>query len=96
MTPPLKPHEQELYQLCDEILYYRWDPIGVGERPGARDEYSGYVWRIFSLLREGATSTAIATRLLEIERSGMGLNGNEERAAAVADTLLAWRDHLLD
>jgi hypothetical protein len=35
MTEP----DLTLYQMVDEVLYYLWDPIGVANSAGPRDEY---------------------------------------------------------
>ncbi len=48
----LSDRENELYQRVDEVLHYLWDPIGVSDVPGARDEYHSYVPQVFSLLKQ--------------------------------------------
>lgn len=39
MGQQLQPEEMHLYRLCDEALFYVWDPIGVCGAPEARTEY---------------------------------------------------------
>ncbi len=50
--------ELELYRRVDEVLYYVWAPIGVAHSPAARDEYQGYLPKVFAMLqaRAGASS----------------------------------------
>jgi hypothetical protein len=46
--------ELELYRRVDEVLYYRWDPIGVAPSLVTRDEYQGYLPKVFTMLHEGS------------------------------------------
>jgi len=43
MGQKLPPKQLELYKRIDEILFYRWDPIGVSDGAWARDEYQSYL-----------------------------------------------------
>lgn len=48
ITKKLKTKEDKiLFQRCDEILHYIWDPIGCKDVPMAREEYYGYVPQVF-------------------------------------------------
>jgi hypothetical protein len=89
MTEP----DLTLYRIVDEILYYLWDPIGVANSAGPRDEYRMYVPKVFELviLADGPTLLAY---LLSVERDGMGLAGNSASAQQIAELLLAWRAKL--
>jgi hypothetical protein len=51
MSKNLTSVDQELFKRVDEVLHYFWDPIGVKKVPQARDEYVGYVPKIFGLVR---------------------------------------------
>jgi hypothetical protein len=90
MGNKLKPEERELYRRCDEVLHYVWDPIGVAEYPGARDEYHMYLPQVFSLVKDGAPEEKIVSFLVDIEVARMGLAGNAVRAQKTAETLIRW------
>lgn len=64
MGQKLEGREAELYKRCDEVLHYIWDPIGVSGEPGARDEYSSYLPKVFALVRDNATAEEIAKYLV--------------------------------
>jgi hypothetical protein len=72
--------EQELYRRVDEVLYYVWDPIGVAHSPAARDEYQGYLPRVFSMLQDGADATSVAAYLKSICTERMGLHQKDENS----------------
>jgi len=59
--------QQELYETIDEILWKDWDPIGINEVEGARDEYSSYTLQIFSLKIRNADLQSIADKLYKFE-----------------------------
>ena len=84
--------ERELYQRCDEVLHYVWDPIRVAGEPGARDEYAGYLPQVFRRVLDGQGIDQIADDLVRIETELMGLRPNRDRAENAATTLLKWRD----
>jgi len=92
MGRKLPPKELELYERCDEVLHYIWDPIGVAGAPGARDEYESYLPKVFTLLRDGAGGNQIADYLLSIETDRMGLAPNRDGARKAAVVLLEWRE----
>jgi hypothetical protein len=69
------------------LLLREWDPIGVRDVPQAADEYDSYVDGVVQWLRSGATASAIADQLIEIEVSRMGLAGDRARAKRVAEAL---------
>ena len=91
MGRKLPPHEQELYDRCDEVLHYIWDPIGVAGSPGARDEYQSYLPQVFARVRDGAEPEEIVAHLVEIEEHRVGLKANPARARAAVDLLVEWR-----
>lgn len=68
----------------DRILWEIWDPIGVNDHPGARDEYADYVPVIANLLRRDASDAEFLAFLQTTERQTMGLRGsNREHLMAV-------------
>lgn len=83
--------ELELYRRVDEVLYYVWDPIGVAHSPAARDEYQGYLPRVFAMLQEGADATSIAAYLNSIAAERMDLHQKDENSKLVAELLLEWK-----
>ncbi len=86
----LSPKEMRLYRLCDEALYYVWDPIGVSGAPEARDEYRMYLPRVFALVKADAREELVRY-LTEIPVERMGLRPRPEAAARVADFMLRCR-----
>ncbi len=92
MGRKLPAEELKLYERCDEVLHYIWDPIGIAGAPGARDEYYSYLPHVFKLLRDGAGDEQIANYLVSIETDRMGLCSNRARAENAAIALLEWQD----
>ena len=70
-----------------EILMQNWDPIGISDEPLARDEYQPYVAMVLALLNASASVEMIASKLLDIERTQMGLAGDVNRAQNVAQII---------
>ena len=66
-----------------EVLLHKWDPIGVADVPGARDEYDGYVGGVYRLIASCASPAQIAEHLATIEREKMGFE------KTTAETLLS-------
>lgn len=78
MGKKLSGPDHDLYQRVDEVLFYLWDPIGVNNSPGARDEYHSYLPQVFSLLKKETHVDDIAQYLHDVERDAMGLNVTSE------------------
>lgn len=74
-------NEKLLWDMVKNILWEKWDPIGVYEPNAAwSDEYDSYVPYIYSLAVEGATQQKIANALTQIASDTIGLEaqlGNE-------------------
>ena len=81
-----------LYQATDEVLYYVWDPIGVASHPQARDEYHGYLPKVFEMLQDGSELKGIAEYLTQITVERMGLSPRPEHDLSVAILLAEWRE----
>ena len=94
MGKKLPPMEMELYRRCDEVLHYIWDPIGVAEYPGARDEYEGYLPRVFRILLDREPRENIVGYLSEVETGAMGLSANKQGAERAVESLLKWQEWL--
>lgn len=75
-----------------ELLFWRWDPIGVASAfPATWDEYDRYAPRIAAVLRAGGDAAAVAAELAAIERAVMGLErGDDVAARAAAEAIVAW------
>ena len=78
---------KELIDRIDEVLYYKWDPIGVSDEPCARREYSSYA---FSLLHSiiSENKHEIVDKLSKIESELMGLTANHPKNEIIADRLI--------
>lgn len=86
----------ELDQTIRNTLLLSWDPIGVGECPGARSEYDSYIPTIAELLLNNADQFALGRHLTKLECSSMGLAGNPHRCdRAARELLIAFHRSLL-
>lgn len=65
-----------------------WDPIGVAESSGARDEYDSYIPGIIGLLEKGQSAEDVAAHLDAIVSDRMSLSPPRERSEAAAVELL--------
>lgn len=88
----LNQQQKDFYYAIDRILWEEWDPIGVNGIEDVRDEYDSYVSHLFSLSINGADQAKIASHLLDIERSSMGLLGNKQNCEEVAQKIIDARD----
>ncbi|RCJ04282.1 hypothetical protein DDK22_32780 [Cupriavidus necator] len=91
MTEP----DLTLYRIVDEVLYYLWDPIGIANSAGPRDEYRMYVPKVFELVKM-ADGPTLSAYLLSVERDRMGLAGHSASAHQIAELLLAWRVRIFE
>ena len=64
----------EIHRQMRVVLARDWDPIGVGDAPGAFDEYFGYVRGAYDVAVQTRSAEAIARHLIEIECHRMGLH----------------------
>ena len=87
--------EIALYQRIDEVIHYRWDPIGVAAVPEARDEYYSYLPKLLELLKNESSANDIADYLGWITSVRMGLGKNRVRDMDIAETLIRWKANLL-
>lgn len=71
------------------LLLHEWDPIGVRGAPGAVDEYDGYAFDIFVMLKSGAGEDEIAAYLDRAEAEHMGLRLRADRNRVVAQRAVA-------
>ncbi len=78
-----RPKIKEMINRIDEVLYYKWDPIGVSNEPCARGEYSSYA---LSLLH--SIISEIVDKLSKIESELMGLTANHSKNEIIAERLI--------
>jgi hypothetical protein len=69
----------EIHRQMRVVLARDWDPIGVGDAPGAFDEYFSYVRDAYDVAVHTRSPEAVARRLLEIEQEAMGLSPRSVR-----------------
>jgi len=78
----------ELYKTIDEILFYKWDPIGVSGSDSARDEYRSYLPRVFALTMESDSPEPIAEFLGVVSTESMGLSAAAEHDRQIAELII--------
>jgi hypothetical protein len=55
MDTKLTPMDNEIYQRIDEMLHYKWVPVGISDESMARNEYYSYFSKMFKMIKEGLT-----------------------------------------
>jgi hypothetical protein len=84
--------KDELLRRIDEVLFYIWDPIGVGPDPNARREYSNYSKIILNMLDSGRDKKSIINYLMEAETGLLSLPANQLKCEKVAELIFKNRD----
>jgi hypothetical protein len=79
------------------ILMSAWDPCGVGDYPGAWDEYDSYLPAVAHRLRDAAApqeaEQSVAAYLDHVEQDFMGSGPNSsEKNRYLGETLVAWHE----
>jgi hypothetical protein len=92
----LSPSDKELLGRTGEILHYMWDPIGVAGVPQARDEYEGYVPKVYQLLKATTDGRDVAAYLGQLRAMQMGVRADPVHDFRTVEALLEWRDHLAE
>jgi hypothetical protein len=87
---------KELQKLVSEVLYYQWDPIGVSESPGTRNEYEEYVPQVLAILQRGNTPQELAAFLSGIRCRGMGLEPDPDSDQNTSERLYRHKQAILD
>jgi hypothetical protein len=72
-----------------QVLLEVWDPIGVKDEPNARDEYDGYIGRVYELLVSGAHDSELIEYLYWAAHDNMGLDA--ARRSDMESTVAALR-----
>jgi len=86
----------QLHRLCNEVLFYVWDPIGVCTDAAARDEYDSYAKRVFRHLQDDQNAEKIADYLSHVRTVSMGMSPAPGKDRDVAELLVAWRESVRD
>ncbi len=84
----------DLLEALKALLWEEWDPIGVRGMGGHDDEYNGYAFEIWTMLKRGASASDIETYLAGMETGHIGLSRNSGRAMAVAESAIALKTKL--
>ena len=88
---PLVPKEEsrEVRRAIRKVFVEVWDPIGVMSDPEwPRDEYDGYIGRVFELLVTDGTDRQIIDYLLWAS-DRMGMDGSRVSLQTIVDALRA-------
>ena len=81
----------ELERRVDEVLFYKWDPIGVSAYISARAEYRSYVPAVLDALNKGDRDGVLGV-LQRIQVDAMGEAFNSTLAETTVDLLLAHKE----
>jgi hypothetical protein len=81
----------ELERRVDEVLFYKWDPIGINHYVTARAEYRSYVSTILQVVNSG-DMVKLVERLEDLEKNSMGLEVEESNAKEIAELLLSHKE----
>ena len=63
---------KQLHKAVDQLIWAEWDPIGVNQFEGARDEYLTYIPQIVNLLLTDRTEREIAAHLSRLANDLIG------------------------
>ena len=94
MGKKLSPKQLELYKSIDEILFYKWDPIGISDGGWARDEYQSYLPRVFAHALESDSPEAIAEYLGMVSTKSMGLSSATAHDMKIAQMIIEIKESL--
>ena len=94
MGKKLPPDQLELYKRIDEILFYKWDPIGISDSDWARDEYQSYLPRVFNMAMEYKSPEKIAEYLTEVTTESMGLSAAKEHDLTIAKLIMEVKESI--
>ena len=92
MRQKLSPEQKSFYKRVDEILFYRWDPIGISDSDWPRNEYKTYVPQVFKIALENDEPEAIAEYLCKIETDYLDMRCRKCFNMRVAEQILDIKD----
>ena len=96
MGQKLPPDKLELYKRIDEILFYKWDPIGISNINWSRDEYQMYLPQVFQLALNNDSPKPIAEYLTQITTERMGLRRRISHDMKIAELIISVKERCLD
>jgi hypothetical protein len=67
-----------------------WDPIGVGDAPGAWDEYDAYISPLLHQLHRGASAEDITGYLVRLVEDRLEIPAQPVRERVFAKELVDW------
>lgn len=88
MAQRFNPNQFALFKSIDNILWSKWDPIGINSVDAARDEYYSYLFPLMNMVINGENEDEIADYLYKCETIDMGLKGNIRHCKAIAALIL--------
>ena len=88
--------QKAFYKKVAEILWDKWDPIGVNDGDNEwDDEYDSYVPHIFRLAIEGNDAFRIAASLTSSVEQNIGLGPDKEQDQKVAELIVKTKVEML-
>ena len=96
MGQKLPSDQLKLYKRIDEILFYKWNPIGISDSDWSRDEYQSYLPHVFQLALDNDSPQAIAEYLTKITTERIGLQANVEHDLKISKLIIALKKRYLD
>jgi hypothetical protein len=96
MGKKLPPNQMELYRRIDEILFYKWDPIGISDLDWSRDEYQTYLPQVFQLTLTNDNPKPIAEYLTWVTIERMGLKSRKAFDLKIAELLINFKEKCLE
>jgi len=92
MGHKLPPEERQFYKRIDEVLFYKWDPIGISDTDWPRDEYKTYLPQVFKLAIQNDDPEPIADYLFKIETEYMDVSRSKTHDMKIAELILDIKD----
>lgn len=84
--------KKELERRVDEVLFYKWDPVGINHHIMARAEYRSYVPSVLAAVNTGAHN-AIVSLLIDIQTNKMGCSvADSSVITKIAELLLEHKE----
>jgi len=73
----------------DDILFYKWDPIGISNANWPRDEYASYVTDVLHFAVNGTSHQPLAEYLIQLSKEIIERADSKERAQNVAELIFS-------
>jgi hypothetical protein len=90
MTESKERRAAEIQDAIRQVLFRDWDPIGVNENEYLRDEYDGYIARVYRVLVGSRSENDLVQLLYRIELEEIGAaSRSPEELRPIAEKLLS-------